>query len=261
MSAPGRLGKWVSALVALLVAIACGLANAPATWLDALASAATSVRFRLAEAQGTIWRGSGRIVWADIGDTAETRLSLSGVALPGRVIWQLSPAAMLIGLVEASLQIDGMAQPVAVQGSFSNWRVANGRLELPRFELSSLGSPWNTIRPAGALALSWNNVVLERGRFEGSVMIELRSVASALSTVRPLGSYRIEIRGESGVAQVAITTIEGALLLTGNGSVGARGLGFVARARPAEAGDERLRSLLGLMGSREGDATIIRIGS
>lgn len=246
---------------ALLAALGIALSTMPATWIDVLASKQTAGRLRLAEAEGTIWRGSGRIVWADTGESAESRLSLSGVALPGRVRWQLSPLALILGLVEASVSVDGMTQPVALQGTPAALRLGNGRLELPRIELSALGSPWNTVRPAGAVALTWSNIALSPRRFEGTVFIELRSVASALSSVRPLGSYRIEIRGEGGLAQVKMSTIEGALAITGEGQVGPAGMGFNAQARAARADDERLLGLLGLIGRREGDATIIRIGS
>ena len=98
-------------------------------------------------------------------------------------------------------------------------------------------------------------------RFEGLVTIELRSVASALSAVRPLGSYRIEIRGEGARAQLSMSTIEGALTIQGSGQVSPVGMGFTAQAQPASEGDERLQGLLGLLGVRQGNTTVIRIGS
>lgn len=259
---PGLLAMRVFAIsLALTVAAVVALATAPAVWLDALAEAQTSGRLRLAEAEGTVWRGSGRLVWVDTGESAESRLSLSGLALPGRVHWQLSPLALLLGLVEATLKVDGMSQPVALQGDFSALRIGNGRMDLPRLELSALGSPWNTVRPAGAAALAWSNISLGRQRFEGSITIELRAVASALSAVRPLGSYRIEVRGGGAKAEVTMSTIEGALNISGSGQLGPGGMSFSAQARAADSGDQRLQGLLGLLGPRSGDATVIRIGS
>lgn len=261
MSALGWFGRLVLALAVLTAALSVSLASAPATWIDKLFSLQTAGRLRLAEAQGNVWRGSGRLVWADIGDSAEPRLSLSGVALPGRVRWQLSPLALLLGMIEASVHVDGMTQPVAVQGTLAGLRIGNGRLDLPRMELSALGSPWNTVRPAGAISVAWSNVAISPQRFEGLVTIELRSVASALSAVRPLGSYRIDLRGEGSRAQLSMSTIDGALTISGSGQVGPTGMGFTAQAQPARAGDERLQGLLGLLGVRQGDSTVIRIGS
>jgi general secretion pathway protein N len=244
----------VTALVSLLVALGVVFTTAPATWL-------TGSRLRLAEATGTVWRGSGRLVWVDTGESAQTRRSLAGVALPGRIHWQLAPAPLFLGLIEATLKVDGMTQPVALQGSWRELRLGNGRLELPRIELGALGSPWNTVRPAGAVMLSWSNIMLGPQRFDGGVTIELRNVASALSAVRPLGSYRIEMQGQGTQATISMQTLDGALTLTGQGAASARGFSFVARAQPAQADDTRLQGLLGLVGIRDGEQTIIRVGS
>ena len=254
-------GAVLTALVSLMLAVGVILTTAPASWLDSLAARLTGGRLRLAEATGTVWQGSGRLVWADTGESAQARRSLAGVALPGRVHWQIAPAPLFLGLIEATLKLDGMTQPVALQGSWRELRLGNGRLDLPRIELGALGSPWNTVRPAGAVMLSWSNVMLGPQRFEGSVAIELRNLASALSTVRPLGNYRIEIQGQGGQATIGMQTLDGALTITGQGSASTRGFSFVARAQPADADDTRLRGLLGLVGVRDGEQTIIRVGS
>lgn len=255
------IARALTAMLIVSVALATALAIAPATWLDALAASLTQGRLRLAEANGTVWRGSGRLVWVDTGESAQTRMSLAGVALPGRVHWQIAPLPLLLGMVEATISFDGMAQPVALQGSWREMRLGNGRLDLPRIELAALGSPWNTVRPAGAMMLSWSNILLGPQRIEGGVIIELRNVASALSAVRPLGNYRIELQAQGTQATIAMRTLDGALTLTGEGSANPRGFSFVARARPADASDTRLQGLLGLVGSRDGDQTVIRIGS
>jgi len=248
-------------LATIMVAAVVALAWAPASWLDAIADRLTGGKLRLAEASGSIWRGSGRLIWADTGESAQSRLSLAGVALPGRVHWQLAPLPLVLGLVEASVRVDGMAQAVALQGSWREIRLGNGRLELPRIELGSLGSPWNTVRPAGAVTLEWSNIMLGPQRFEGGIGIELRNVASALSAVRPLGDYRIDVQGQGAQATIVMKTIDGALTLTGQGAASARGFSFVARAYPTRSDDSRLSGLLGLVGTRDGDQTVIRIGS
>lgn len=261
MTARTIIATAVTALGSLLVALGVIFTTAPATWLDALAASLTGGRLRLAEATGTVWQGSGRLVWVDTGESAQSRRSLAGVALPGRIHWQLAPAPLFLGLIEATLKVDGMTQPVSLQGNWRELRLGNGRLELPRIELGALGSPWNTVRPAGAVMLSWSNIMLGPQRFEGGLTIELRNVASALSAVRPLGNYRIEIQGQGSQAAIGMQTLDGALTLTGQGTASARGFSFVARAQPAQADDTRLRGLLGLVGTRDGEQTIIRVGS
>ena len=98
-------------------------------------------------------------------------------------------------------------------------------------------------------------------RFDGQVIIELRDVASSLSAVRPLGSYRIDVQGQGSRASIAMRTLDGALTMTGPGTASVRGFSFQARAHPSRPDDARLQGLLGLVGQRDGEQTVIRIGS
>jgi general secretion pathway protein N len=63
-------------------------------------------------------------------------------------------------------------------------------------------------------------------------------------------------------AQVQLMTKEGALQLDGNGTWNNRqGLRFTASAVPSQEHRARLQSLMALLGRRDGDKTIIRIGA
>ena len=119
MSATRVIRWFLVGFFLLLCGLASALYSAPATWLDSAAKAATGGRLRLAEAHGSVWRGHCRLVWVDVGDSAQARMSLPGIALPGRVYWEISPLPLLLGLVEVKIRVDGMAQPVALQGSLA----------------------------------------------------------------------------------------------------------------------------------------------
>jgi general secretion pathway protein N len=80
--------------------------------------------------------------------------------------------------------------------------------------------------------------------------------------VRPLGAYRIEVIGSGAQAQVRMNTLSGPLRLEGSGSWDARsGLRFTAEALAEGPERVRLQSLLGLLGRRDGERTIIKIGA
>lgn len=255
--------RWILfGLAGLVAAVVVAVATAPARFVDLALDRSTLGRVRLAEAEGTVWQGSGRLVFADLGGEDAQRLSTPGVAIPGRVGWAVRPWPLFAGLVDAAISVDGMAQPVRLQGSFAEMRVGPGALSLPSVELSRLGSPWNSIRPSGALAVRWEPLTIRGGQMHGRATIELREAASAMTPVRPLGSYRVEIDGQGSRANVGLQTLSGPLKLTGKGTWDARaGLRFEAdaSAEPNEA--ERLQSFLGLVGRREGGRTIIRIGA
>jgi general secretion pathway protein N len=255
--------RWIGfALLGLLAVIATTIATAPARFIDLAVDRATLGRVRLAEPDGTMWQGSGRLVFADIGTDEAARTSTAGVAIPGRVRWSVRPWPLLAGLVDATISIDGMAQPVRMQGGFDELRVGPGAVSLPSVELSRLGSPWNSIRPSGALAVRWESLLVSNGNLNGRASLELRDASSAMTPVRPLGSYRVNIDGKGSNAELGIETLSGPLRLTGDGSWDARrGLRFVAEARAEPAEAARLQSFLGVIGRREGDRTIIRIGA
>ena len=93
-----------------------------------------------------------------------------------------------------------------------------------------------------------------------------------LSTLEPLGSYRLALQGtppgqapdpQTGSTESALltlSTLEGALLLSGNGTWGAKGLNFRGEATARDAGDEALTNLLNIIGRRDGARSVISIG-
>jgi len=266
---PGRVV--VFSLVALLGAVLAGIAFVPASFADAALARATQGRARLAQAEGTIWKGSAWLVLAEgrtaAGDAAAAfppagDALVAGVAIPGRVEWNIRTLPLLVGQLDAQLRFGRVAQPVRVHGGWDEVRIDAGSIELPSVELGRLGSPWNTVRPSGALRLDWENLVIRRSGLDGRAHVELRGASSAMTPVRPLGSYRVDIVGSGSRAELSIATIDGPLRLQGNGSFDAiHGLRFVAEASAEARERDRLQSFLGLIGPREGEHTIIRIGA
>lgn len=255
----------VAGLVAMLVVL---LARAPASFADAALARATEGRVRLADASGTLWRGRGRLLLADVAppSIAERPAGVprvaAGVVIPGAFNWRVSFWPLLVGVLDARIEHDSMRQPVLLTGRPGELRATPGSITLPPVALDRLGSPWNTIRPTGALAVTWDNVTVRAGRFDGRGTIELSQVASALTPVRPLGAYRIEVVGAGANAQVRMNTLAGPLRLEGSGTWNARsGLRFAAEATVDEVERARLEPLLFLMGRRDGNRTLMMIGA
>jgi DNA-binding transcriptional LysR family regulator len=73
--------------------------------------------------------------------------------------------------------------------------------------------------------------------------------------------YRLTVDGDaSGTAQLTLSTLEGALQLTGSGTAGANGVRFRGEARAASGDDAALSNLLNIIGRREGARSVISIG-
>lgn len=262
--------RWLAWLIAGLVAVTATLIwFAPAVMVDVALDRATAGRLRLANASGTFWEGRGRVVLADVLADVSTsneaqgdRTVVQGLVLPGELIWSIKRLPVLLGMVEASLRFDGMAAPLRLSGSLNELRLSTGSLNLASIELSKLGSPWNTIRPSALIGLRWNDLIIRRGLFEGKMTIELRDASSVLTPVRPLGSYQVDISSNGPQADLSLTTLKGPLNLVGSGTWSGRtGVRFSAQATPDPAERERLQSFLALVGRREGDKIIIKIGA
>ena len=64
----------------------------------------------------------------------------------------------------------------------------------------------------------------------------------------------------AGVSQLPLSTQEGALQLSGAGSLGPGGVRFRGEARAAEGDEAALANLLNIIGRREGARSVISIG-
>ena len=259
--------RWalVGALLGALISLAV---YAPAAWLAAMVQDATAGRLLLADARGTVWNGSAVMVLTGGAGSRDAS------ALPGRLQWTL-------GLDGAALAMRAK-QACCISGELL-LRVAPGlgrlRLELPTTAgpatqigqwpaawLTGLGTPWNTLQPAGTLALASNGFAAEsvQGRwiFSGRLELELRNLSSSLSTLEELGSYHLSLQGDErgDAAQIQLNTRSGALQLAGSGQWVASKLRFNGQASAAPGSEAALGNLLNIIGRRQGALSLISIG-
>ncbi|MDP2005902.1 MAG: type II secretion system protein N [Rubrivivax sp.] len=263
------LGVVAGVLIALLV-------FAPATWLAGAVARATSDRLVLADARGTVWQGSAVVVLT--GGSGSRDAS----ALPGRLHWRLGldGSALALrarqacclngevrlrvvpGLGRLRLELPPNAAAGAAGGPLGQW---------PASWLAGLGTPWNTLQPAGTLQLStpglWLEQVQGRWRFHGRADLALGNMASRLSTLETLGSYRLLLVGDAAsgdAATLQLSTTGGALQLSGSGQLLGGGAASQLRFRgqaSAEVGSEAvLNNLLNIIGRRQGAVSVISIG-
>jgi general secretion pathway protein N len=251
-------------LLALIVALIAAMVAAPASWADGLMAQFSGGRLRLAETEGNLWRGTGKLILADptAGAGAKgVQWLAGGVVIPGRCRWELKAMALLFGQLDAGLQIESMQQPIRLTGDRQRIMGSGGMVNLPQLQLERLGSPWNTIAPNAAIAVQWEPFQIDRGKYLGKAAVSITQVSSALSPVKPLGSYRVEIDSQGDQAKLTMLTTSGPLELEGQGEWNPRlGLRFTAYAQ-AKAEQERLRPLLGLLGKRDGNKTVIKLGA
>lgn len=245
------------ALIGLLIT---AVWQAPARWLAAGVTRGSNGMVELADADGRVWRGSARLVLRG-GEG-----SRDAVALPGRVHWRLRPG--LTG-VQAELRADCCTAEAPLGARVSpRWggvqvAVADARSQWPASLLAGLGTPFNTVQPEGEMSLSTRGLSLEwlagRPALQGAAELTVRQMSSRLSTLRPMGSYRLSLAGGSNPT-VTLATLEGALRLSGSGQwVGSR-LRFSGEGSAAPGSEAQLANLLNLLGRRQGERVLITLG-
>lgn len=275
---------WVGGLLGGVLAV---VSFAPASWLADRVAALSGDYVRLADARGTLWKGSavmvltggpgsrdasalpGRFHWtvgwqgAGLALRAEHACCIQGHATLrlsgglGRLRLQVLPAgaAPLPGAVAGSAEVLGAAAPTSLP--LGQW---------PASWLVGLGTPWNTLQPKGLMRVSTGGLTLDwvQGRWliGGRADVELDAIASRLSPLEVLGNYRISLQGDpkGEAATVQLSTRSGPLQMSGNGQWAASKLRFTGQAQ-ADAGSEiALNNLLNLIGRRQGPLSLLSIG-
>jgi len=233
---------------AALAVLATVLVCFPASWLAPMVEQQTGGRLTLGDAQGTLWSGSAFIGGAPGEGGSVTPL------LPGRFSWHLSPL-VLFGHVSLDVSnSEAFSQPVHVEGSWSQWQVSPAELLLPAAGLAGLGAPLNTLAPSGTMRLSWTTLELVRQpgsvTVNGRTTLSMSDMGSRMSPVKPLGSYQLVMDWRGAQAQLALSTVRGALLLSGSGALEHGRLQFSGQARAADGYEESLGNMLNLLGQR-----------
>ena len=235
---------------------------APARWLAAAVYEGTSGRVQLVEARGTVWTGSARLLLAGGAGSRDI------AALPGHIDWRLRP-----GWLALNLQLSAdccTTSPLQARLSRS-WagtalQVADTTSQWPANLLAGLGTPWNTVQAEGSLQLATRGLSVEwfEGRLAvgGNADLSALGMSSRLSTLKPMGSYRLRLMGGSGgsTAALELSTLEGSLQLSGSGRwIGSR-LRFQGVASAAPEREAALANLLNIIGRRDGARSIITLG-
>ncbi len=249
---------WAATGAVLGLVLATGF-YAPARWLTAALQQGSNGRVVFEDARGTLWSGSARLLLT--GGAGST----DAAALPGRLTWQIRPGWSAL---QADLQADCCtAQPwrwrLLPQWGGASLVLADSLSQWPASWLTGLGTPWNTVRAEGQLSLSTQGLVLQwaAGRLSiaGRAQLDARQISSRLSTLKPMGSYRMVLLG-GATPGFTLETLEGSLQLSGTGQWVGSKLRFDGLASAAPERLDALSNLLNIIGRRDGARAIIKIG-
>lgn len=249
-----RTAGWRWAIAGALCGTLCAtLWFAPARWLAGAVESASRGMVILQAPRGSVWTGSAQLIFSGgSGSRGQT-------ALPGRMRWRLRPRLNGLHLsVTADCCTPGGPLRLTAAPSWGGGSLywTGGILHWPAAFLVGLGTPWNTIQPEGEVTLvsdafqaRWKSGRLE---LQGSATATFDNMASRLTSLRPAGSYRAVVQGGPPI-QVTLSTLSGALQLSGHGQWLGNRLRFRGEAGAAPGHEAQLANLLNAIGERRGN--------
>lgn len=237
--------------------------GAPARWLGTVVRQASDGRVQLQDARGTVWQGSARLVLAG------GQGSRDASSLPGRLEWRWSWRGTGLQLRLSSPCCSDMPLQWQLHRSEGAWQLAlqDQQSRWPLQVLAGLGAPWNTLQPEGQLVwqsqglrLAWSAGQLQ---WHGRSDWQVNELSSRLTSVRPIGSYRITLQAPAAGSphpMLTLQTLTGPLQLSAQGHWTGQRWRFDGEAR-ADAGHEQaLSNLLNIIGRRDGARSRLSLG-
>ncbi len=269
-SASALLGAILGALFALVTL-------APALWISQAVKLLSHEQVLLLAPTGSIWHGSAQLA------LTPGPKSQSALGLPTRIEWHLRPVWLSAKAAHAPLGALFLSDPLTLalelqsacclesdfvitlkpQGLGVLISLPSAAVKLPAQWLDGLGSPWNTLQPKGSLTLLSHQFecLLQTGtpKLSGRVELKIDQLSSRLSTVKPLGSYRVLFNSQSS-PQIELSSLaESRLLLSGRGQWSNGRLRFEGLADTAPSDEETLSNLLNVLGQRSGRQAQLRM--
>ncbi len=222
------------------------VATAPAAWVSWVLVRASRGVVSLYRPAGTVWRGRGDLV---------IHVAFTPPQSLGAARWSINPLWLFAGQIHAHAAVHGPGTEVHADLGLGYRRIVLSDVvaSFPAQLVGVFYSPAALASPAGQVRVGTKRLILDRGAVSGNAVVEWQQAGSSLSSVRPLGNYRLYLEGHGPTAGLRLETRDGALTLSGNGTwqLGTGQIRLSGLARPA-AHPVELQPLLRLLGPDRG---------
>jgi len=227
-----------------LLAFVLGLiAMAPASLISDWAYRQSAGHVQLTQANGTVW--NGHAILALQGNNAGETAAI------GTLRWEISPLQLLLGKGYAVLYWND-APPAWLTMDTKRWHIEHAAMDFPASALARFVPAMQAAQLQGQINIHAESLIFTPDAIQGEILIDWMQASSPLSAVSPLGDYRLSLKGEQNSLAIALTTLEGALVLDGSGmwSPGS-GLRFEGNAKAAADQEKPLADLLRILGNEQ----------
>lgn len=221
------------------------LVTAPASLLDNYLQHVSQGRMIMANTSGTIWNGSATPALRQ----QENRF----IGLPP-LRWDIAVLPLFTGIIKARLQWSDQPLAPAMDAiiSPSRFELHHALIRLPALALSGVSPILKPARFGGQFQIQSEQLIFSKRGIDGSAVADWQQASSALSSIAPLGNYRLALSGAGDRINIGLTTVSGILLLEGKGNwLAGRGLEFHGRAQASAGNHDNLTELLHHLGPEE----------
>jgi hypothetical protein len=218
----------------------------PASWFAWGLNRYTQGTVRLDPIAGSLWGGKGRLVIYYPPTTPHEF---------GQTEWRINPLWLIAGRVQLFVQTSHQDRQIktTLGVARNSFMLKDTEAELPAVFVAQLYKPLSLISPQGKVRISAADLTFASEKLEGAAALEWLNAGSGLSSVQPLGDYRLDVTGADKNANLKLTTLRGDLEFTGQGQwqpqTGQVQINGSALPR-ARAGE--LESLLSMIGTDQG---------
>ncbi len=218
----------------------------PAAWFAWCLNQVTHGTVRLDPIGGSLWSGNGKLV---VYYPQSTPHDL------GTAEWNINPLWLFAGRLQMHWQASApdMSIDTILRLGFGPMQLVDADISFPAQSVSSFYPAATLLSPKGQVRIHTTKISIDQNGIEGNGEILWQNAGSSLSSVQPLGDYRLEITAEGKSANLKLTTARGALEFTGQGQWQAQSgqLLITGAAVPHEHVNE-LVPLLNLLGPDQG---------
>lgn len=241
---------WRYAGLGLALYVVFLAATAPASLMAWALARATNNALVLQATSGTLWNGNGELSYA--------RPHAAGINF-GRGEWQLNPLWVVLGSIGVNLDFKHPDVMLKAQGrlGFRKVNVRDVDIRLRAALVPVLFAPATIAGPSGDIRITAREFSVSREGSRGQAVALWTAAGTTVSSVNPLGDYRVVASGRRKTVSLALTTDGGELVISGQGSwsMQTRRLQIRGTATPTANSKTALNPLLRLLGRDQGDSS------
>lgn len=220
----------------------------PAAWLASGVARATQGVVTLSAPLGSIWSGEAGVILHRAPEPPQ-RL--------GQLKWGINPLWLLTARLGVGARLDvpaGGEARLRARVGFGSATLRDINARLPAQQLALWYAPLALASPTGQVEIKSAGLDIDAESLRGTAELTWQDAGVSLTSVKPLGNYRLTLTGQGPDATFKLDTTDGVLELTGQGSLQIKtgrlnATGFAT----AKSRKDELDTLLQLIGPDQGD--------